>query len=149
MPLWRIARDTAPPRHADNAHQPLGVLAQKLPVDARVVIEALQEPHRVEVRQVLPAGVVLGQQHQVVAAALGAVEAILGDVGLATEDGLDPVGLRLQVEIERAEEVAVVGHGHLFHAQRQRLGEKLVEANGAVEQAVLGVKMQVREAGHV
>ena len=62
--------------------------------------------------------------------------------------GLTPCALRLLVEIEGTEQVAVVGHRDLLHAQRQRPGEQLVEANGAVEQAVLGVKVQVRETGH-
>jgi hypothetical protein len=132
-----------------QGHQSLGVPTQQLPVDARVVIEALQKSHRVEVRQIFPTREVLGQKHQVVAAALGAIQSILGHVGFAAQDGLDPVGSGLQIEIESAEQVPMVGHGHLSHAQRQRLGEKLVEANGAIEQAVLGVKMQVREARHV
>ena len=129
-------------------HQPLGVLAQQLLVDAGAVIEALQEAHRVEVGQVLPAGVVLGQQDQVVAAPLGLVVAIGGDVGLAAEDGLDPVLLGLLVEVDRPEQVAVVGHGHALHPQLQGLGEQIVHPDGAVEQAVLGVQMQMRELGH-
>ena len=129
--------------------QPLGVLAQERLVDARVVIEALQVPHRVEVREVLPADLVLGQQDEVVRAPLGLVEAIGRDVGLAAEDRLHPVGLGLLIEIERAEQVAVVGDGHRLHPALEDLREEVVEADGAVEKAILRVQMQVREVGHM
>ena len=139
---------TSPPRHADRPISPSAVLAQELLVDARVVVEALEEPHRVEVREVLPADLVLGEQDEVVRSPLGLVEAIGRDVGLAAEDRLHPVVLGLLVEVERAEQVAVVGDGHRLHAALEHLREQVVEADGAVEQAILRVQMQVRELGH-
>ena len=53
-----------------QADQPLGVLAQERLVDARVVVEALEVPHRVQVREVLPADLVLREQDEVVVAAV-------------------------------------------------------------------------------
>ena len=129
--------------------QPLGVLAQELLVDPGVVIEPFQVPHRVEVREVLPADLVLGQQDEVVRPALGLVEAIGGDVGLAAEDRLHPVGLGLLVEVEGAEQVAVVGHRDRLHAALEHLGEQVVQPNRAVEKAILRVQMQMGEIRHM
>ena len=80
--------------------------------------------------------------------ALGLVEAIGRDVGLAAEDRLDAVGLGLLVEVERAEQVAVVGDRHRLHPALEHLREQVVQADGAVEKAILRVQMQVRELGH-
>ena len=82
------------------------------------------------------------------AAPFGAIEAVLGHVGLATQDGLAAVLPRLHVEIQGAEEIAVIRHGNLLHAHGQGLGEQLVEADGTIEQAVLRMKVQMRETGH-
>ena len=139
---------TSPPRHADRPIRPSAVLAQQLLVDARVVVEALEVPHRVQVREVLPADVVLREQDQVIAAAFGLVVSIGRDIGLAAEDRLHAVLLGLLVEVQRAEQVAVVGDGDLLHAALEHLGKQVVEADRAVEQAVLRVQMQVREFGH-
>jgi hypothetical protein len=132
--------------HRDDA---LVALAQERLVDARVVVEALEVPHRVEVREVLVAGLVLGQQHQVVVAAVGAVAQVGGgDVGLAAEDHLDVVGLGLGVQVDRPEHVAVVGHRDGVHAAGLERREQVLHPDRAVEQAVLGVDVQVRELAH-
>ena len=146
------------PAHAGLRHLPteasrqpdqsLAMLAQQLLVDARVVIEALQVAHRVQVGQVLPADVVLGQEDQVVALSLGPIVAIGRDVGLAAEDGLDPVLARALVEIEGPEQVAVVGDGHGLHAALEHAGEELVQPDRAIEEAVLGMQMQMGELSH-
>jgi hypothetical protein len=58
------------------------------------------------------------------------------------------VGLGALVEIERAEQVAVVGHGDRLHAAFEHLREQLVQPNRAVQKAILRVQMEVRELGH-
>ena len=131
-----------------QADQPLRVLAQQRLVDARVVIEALEVAHRVQVREVLPADLVLGEQDQVIRPALGLVEPVGRDVRLAAEDRLHAVGLGALIEVERAEQVAVVGDRDRLHAALEHLREQLVQANRAVEKAILRVQMQVGELGH-
>ena len=49
------------------------------------------------------------------------------------------------VEGDGPEHVAVVGDGHRLHAEAHALLDQLVDAAGAVEQAVLGVQVQVDE----
>jgi hypothetical protein len=58
------------------------------------------------------------------------------------------VGLGPLVEIEGAEQVAVVGDGHRLHPALEHLREQVIEPNRAVEEAILRVQMQVRELGH-
>ena len=51
------------------------------------------------------------------------------------------------VEGDRAEHVAVVGDGQRLHAHARRLLDQLVDVAGPVEQAVLGVEVEVDELG--
>ena len=52
------------------------------------------------------------------------------------------------VEGHRGEHVAVVGDGHGLHAHAGRLLHELVDVAGPVQQAVLGVEVQVDELRH-
>jgi hypothetical protein len=76
--------------------------------------------------------------------AIGSDDLLAGEQ--ATDDGLDPVPLAGQVEVDRAEQLAVVGHGQGRHAHAGGLGEQVVDPGGAVEHRVLGVHVEVREA---
>ena len=125
-------------------------LEQRL-VDARVVVEAFGEGFGGEVAQVAVAGLVLGEQHEVVADPLLLVlhALVAGDVRLEAEDGLDAVLLRLLVEVDDAEHVAVVGDRDRLHAGLGAGLHQIGQADGAVEQAVERVQVQVREvSGH-
>jgi hypothetical protein len=82
------------------------------------------------------------------ALALGLLQPVRGHVGFAAQDGLHPVLLRLLIELQGSEQVAMVGHGHLFHAEGKQAGKQLVKANRPVQQAVLRVQMKVRELAH-
>jgi len=132
-------------READEA---VVVLGQALLVDPRPVVKALEVADRGELEQVAVAGVVLGEQHEVVAGlpdAAGALDrAALGrDVRLDADDRLD---LRLAaglVELDGAVQVAVVGERHGRHLLLGRAPCELGEAACAVEQAVLAVVVQM------
>ena len=130
--------------------QPLGVRGQRLVVDARLVVEALEVPDRAQLDQVPPAGLVLGQQHEVevVAAPPAAlVAAPRSQVRLHPEDRLDARLARGLVEFDRAEEVPVIGQGQGAHAHLRRRPHERVEAVRAVEERVLRVRMEMHE-GH-
>ena len=111
------ARDLAA-QAGGEADEPLRVLAEQRLVDAGVVVEPLGVGHGGEVAEVGPALGVLGQQDEVAAHPLAAVLPSLGagDVGLHAQDGLHPGRLGRLVEVDGAEEVAVVGDGHGVHA---------------------------------
>jgi hypothetical protein len=51
-------------------------------------------------------------------------------------------------EVDRAENISVVGHGHGWHSQFLYAMAEFFDVAGAVEQGVVGVEMQVDELGH-
>ena len=100
-----------------HADEPFGVLVEQVHVDARLVIEAVEIGGGDQVDEVAIALLVFAQQHQVVVAVgVGAgLVALLRDVDFAADDGVDAVRLGGVIELHRAEEVAVIGHGHGRH----------------------------------
>src|SRR5207248_10366145 len=93
---------------AGERDEPGTVLVEELPVDARLVVVALEVAERAELDQIRVALVRLGEERQVrVALLLGL--AVVGDVDLAAEERLDAVLFRLSDETDRARERAVVG----------------------------------------
>jgi hypothetical protein len=139
---------------AGGRDQALVVLPQEVHVDARLVVEALEVGLRHEHHQVPVAGVVHREQQQVadrieargVALARLAFEARAGrEVDLAAEDRLDAVLLGGLEELDRAEEVAVVGERDRRHAELLRALEERIDLDRAVEQRVLAVQVEVDE----
>ena len=134
-----------------KAGEALGVAAQQLLVHARLVVKTVQKAVADQLDQIMIALLVLGQEDQVVTAARqfrGLVRMIVADVNLAAENGLDAEILAGRVEIGRAEHVAVVGDGAGGHAVILGAGAEILDADGAVQQAVFGMAMQMDEIGH-
>ena len=129
--------------------EPLGVLAQQGLVDAGVVVEPLGVGHGGEVAEVGPALGVPGQEDEVAAHPLAAVLPSLGagDVGLHAQDGLHPGRPGVPVEVHGAEEVAVVGDGHGVHAPLLHRPGQVADADGAVEEGVEAVQVEMDEVG--
>jgi len=125
------------------------VALQQLPVDARLVVVALEIPGRGELDQVRVARVRLGQQRQVRVALLLRVP-VLGDVDLAADDRLDALLRRVLVELHRAGERAVVRERDRRHLELGCARRERRNPAGAVEDRVLGVDVQVDEGrlGH-
>ncbi len=131
--------------------QPVGVLREQLAIDARLVVEALQERPGHQLDEVLVPRAIADEHRQVVGTFVAAVlrapllAAARRDVELAAEDRLDPGLLRGEIEVDRAEEVAVIGQGDRGELELLGLVDQLLELGGAVEQAVLGMHVQVDE----
>ena len=70
-----------------------------------------------------------------------------GDVDLAADDRLDAGGHRLLVELDGAEHVAVVGDRQGRHAAFLGALDQVADLDGAVEEAVLAVQMEMDEIG--
>src|SRR5205085_6459518 len=88
--------------------QPGAVLLEELPVDARLVVVAFEVPERGEPDEVRVALARLREEREVRLALLLHVP-VVGDVDLATEDGLDPLVAGRLVEVDRTCEGAVIG----------------------------------------
>ena len=82
----------------------------------------------------------------VVAVGIGAgFVALLRDVDFAADDRMDALGFGRVVELHRAEEVAVVGHGHGGHFLLGDDVHQLADFAGAVEEGIIGVAVQMNE----
>ena len=133
-------------RHADQA---LAVPGQVLPVDAGLVVVAVDVGVGDQPAQVLVAGHVGRQQHEVEGLAVGLALLVRhrppGDVGLHADDRLDArLGGRL-VERDRAVERAVVGDGEAVEAVLDRRVDEVGDPPQPVEQAELRVGVEVDE----
>ncbi len=150
------------PRGGDQA---VGVLGEHLPVHAGLVVVALEERRAGQLQQVPVAGVVLGEQGQVVVelfalavvarvvdfAVLGAiaagtlVAALERHVGLGADDRRDLVCFAGPVEVQDAVHVPVVGDSQRGLAVRGCGPDHLVHSRCPVEQRILRVGVQVNE----
>ncbi len=147
---------------AGGGDEALVVALQQLPVQAGLVVVALEEGQAGQLDEVAVAGVALGQQGEVVvelAAALrvapGVVHpapagralraVVVGHVGLGAEHRRDPLGLAGPVEVEDPVHVAVVrdADGRLPVGRRRR--DQVLDPRRAVEHRVLGVDVEVGE----
>src|SRR5437764_454922 len=68
------------------------------------------------------------------------------NIGLVTNDRVDPRLLALLVKLDRAVEVAVIGQRDRVHPQAFDVRDQLGNAVGPVEQTVVAVAMEMNEA---
>ncbi len=139
-------------RHAARgADQPFGVRRQKVVVDAGIIVEALQLRRGGDLEQVLVAGLVLGQQQQVIGGPVQLGVAVLHaarrHVGFQPDDRLDAGFFGRLVEVDHAEHRAVVGDGHRRHIHLFDALDQLLDVREAVEQRVFGMDVKMGE-GH-
>ena len=156
--LGRLDRRVLVAREQIHGDLPLGtrrqrgntrrVLAQDLVIDARLVVEALEERERGQPDQVLETLLVARQQHEVVGRITRAVLAAAArDVGLHADDRLDAGLLGLLVELDRAEHRAVISQRHRRHAEFDRLLDHARNRARAVQQRIVAVIMEMDEVG--
>ena len=152
-----LRRGVAVPVLAQRAGDPAGeaagegdhalrVALEELPVDARLVVVALEVAERAELDEVRVPRQVLRQERQV-GVALRQRRAVVDHVDLAAEDRLDPLVGRRLVQLDRARHRAVVGERHGGHLQLGRLPRECRDPARPVEDRVLGVDVQVDERG--
>jgi hypothetical protein len=123
---------------------------QQFLVDAGAVVVAVEIGGRGHADEVLEARLVHGEERQVERRILhprrAAVPAAAGgDVGLVADDRVDAGVAALGVELEGPVEISVVSDGAGVHAQRLHLLNQIGDLGGPVEEAVVGVAVQVNE----
>src|ERR1700736_2893647 len=67
------------------------------------------------------------------------------DIRLASDDRFDTLLLCLQEKLDRAEHVAMIGNRDRGHPRRLDVSEKRSDFVGAIQQAVLGMNVQMYE----
>ena len=127
--------------------QPLVVRPQQLQIDTRTVIKALHIRLRDHVAEVMIARLVFAQEHQMIALAVECVDLVKArarrDIDLAADDGLDARRLCRLVKVDHAVHIAVVGDGDRRLSQLLHARDEVADAARAVEQAELGMNMEV------
>ena len=150
VPVLRLERlgDLAAEARAE-AHEALAVAGEVLPVDARLVVEAVDVGVGDQPAQVAVADEVGGQQDQVVGLAVGPRVAVghppPGDIGLDADDRLDARLGRGLVERDGSVQRAVVGDGERIEAVADRGVDEVRDPPEPVEQAELRVGVEVDE----
>ena len=142
----RLAKLTA--QAAGESNQPFRMLSQVILADAGVTVEAMQAGLTGEPDQVPITFFVFGQHQQVIVFVVGSIGAMvlgLAHVEFAAEDGLDAFLLGSVEEMDRAVDVAMVGHRHGLLAEFRHAIDELVDVAGAVEERVFSVQMEVGE----
>ncbi len=128
---------------AGQGDHALRVTLEQARVDVRLAArETLQKTCRAELDQVLEAGLVRGQQRQVVALPLRLLldlPDVVDEVGLEAHDRLDPVLAARLEELDRSVHHAVVGEAQRRHPELGRARRHRVDLVGAVEQRVFAV----------
>ena len=129
--------------------QALRVPGQDFVVDPGLVVVALEVRVSDQAAEVLVALPVLGQQHEVEGLAVGlaflVAHAPPGDIRLDADDRLHALGRDGLDEGDRAVQGAVVRDGHGVEAELRTLFGEIVDAAQPIEQAELGVEVQVDE----
>jgi len=69
------------------------------------------------------------------------------DIHLAANDGLYSVTIGLLIEVDGPEDIAVIRHGNGGHLIFLGPFQQILDADCTVQEAVLGVDMQVDERG--
>ena len=136
---------------AGESDQPLRILREVLKVDARLVVHAVEVRVGDETAEVAVARCVRGEQDEVkgllVCLPLLVTHATTRNVGLHADDRLDPTLRRRLDKLHRPVEGAVVSNGDGVHAERLRLVHERIDLAHAVEQAELGVDVEMGEVG--
>ena len=132
-----------------QADQSLAVAGEVVAVDPGLVVVAVEVGVGHQPAEVAVADVVLGQQDEVerlgVGLALLVGHRTAGDVGLDADDRLDPLGGRRLVEGDGAVQRAVIGQGQAVKALLGRRIDQVVDPSQPVEEAELGVDVEVGE----
>ena len=124
---------------------------EQILIDARLVIEAIEIGGRDQLDQIPVASLVFAQQQQVVVAIRFTTRlvALLRDINLTTDDGFDASFGRLGVELDRAEQVAVIGNAERRHLLFFGQVHEAADFTSAVKKGIVGVAVEVnKRRGH-
>jgi hypothetical protein len=153
--IGRAILDQAPAeaglQAAGERDHALGVRREQLHVHVRLAAgEALEEAGRAQLDQVAEAGLVRGEQGEVVALVTGSPwsgGAIVDQVGLHADDRLDPGRLARLVVLHRPVHHPVIGEAEGRHVELRGPGSERLDLASSIEQRVLAMDMQMDRSG--
>ena len=138
--LRNIALDTG--TQADDAFV---ILPQDVQVSSGTIVEPIDSSDAFDFDEVLISLVVLREQDNVPCFAVLFLVDVCGRIQFNTENWLDADGLAGVVELNDAIHIAVVSNGQCRLTQVFRFLNKLLDAAVSVQQAVLGMAVQMYE----
>ncbi len=145
-----LERLADPSREAAGERDHAGrVPFEELPVDARLVVVALEVAEARQLDQVRVAGLI-GREEREVGVALLLGVAVVGDVDLAADDRLDAGSLGRLEQLHGARHRPVIGERDSRHLELGGAFDEVGDPARTVENRVLGVdvKMNKRCVGH-
>src|SRR5215210_1496588 len=113
---------------------------EKLPVDSRLVVVALEESGRCELDEIRVPLVRLGEERQV-GIPLRLCPPVVRDVDLAAKNRLDTMLTGLSVQLDCTGKGAMIGERDGGHLELRSTCGKVRNAARAIEDRVLGVDM--------
>ena len=121
------------------------ILLQQLMIHPGLAVKAVQIRLGYHIAQVLIAGHILTQQHQMVIVVVNAVDPVSpasgGHIDLAANDRLNPRFLRCLIEVDDAVHCPVIGDGNGSLAQLLHPAHELFDPARAIQQAVFRMNM--------
>ncbi len=72
-----------------------------------------------------------------------------GDINFDADNGLDAGLGCFFIKLDGAEHGAMIGGRHRMHAELRSTLQQVIDANGTVQKAVLGVHVEMDEIGNV
>ena len=128
-----------------KGNQALMILLQQLMIHPGLAVKAVQIRLGHHVAQVLIAGHILTQQHQMVIVVVDAVDPVSpasgGHIDLAANDRLNTRFLRRLIEVDDAVHCPVIGDGNGSLAQLLHPAHELFDPARAIQQAVFRMNM--------
>ena len=122
------------------------VALERLEVNTRLVVEAVDEARRHDLHKVRVALVIFREQHEVVVAVLALSDLTVKagaarEIDLAAEDRLDALFQRLLIEVDDTVHHTVVGDRHRIHPELPAARDHLRDPTGTIEKTVACMNM--------
>ncbi len=136
-----------------HGNQSVAVLSEDLFIDPGFVVKSFKLGNGGQFTEVAVTFLIFGQQDQVrkipVVYRCFVESGSGGHINFDADNGFDAGLGRFFIKLDRAEHGAVIGDGHRMHAELGGPLQKVVDANGPIQQAVLGVDMEVNKIRNV
>jgi hypothetical protein len=130
--------------HADKT---LAVTGQEFLVHAGLVVKPFQISGGGKLHEVFVSVAVPGKNDEVPVPFI-AVNPVSGShIEFAADDGFYARLVRLLIKIDGAEHIAVIGHRHRRHLILFYPFKKIIEPDGSIEKAILGMHMKMNKIG--
>ena len=151
IPVHKPSGDL-PCQACGQTDQSLMILLQQFQIHPGLIVKALDVPQGYQLYEVLIAGLIPAQQHQVIGTGIQPMHLVMaapgGYIHLTADDGLDTSFLRRLPEFHCPVHAAVIGDRHRSLPQFLDALYQLLDAARPIQQAVFRMHMQMHKIRH-